>query len=122
MPQSSIQPQSFFDKQIRHRVSQWLDRQGLSESVTIMLTAVVVGGGAGLGAVFFRWLIGTMQTLAYGGLGTLLIGIQPYQLLVIPALGGAIFGPLIYRYAQEAKGHGVPEVMEAVALNGGRIL
>jgi len=121
MSQSTDQFQRFFDKQIRHRVSQWLDRQELSGSVTIMLTALVVGAGAGLGAVFFRWLIGTMQTLAYGGLGTLLAGIQPYQLLIIPALGGAIFGPLIYRYAQEAKGHGVPEVMEAVALHGGRI-
>ena len=30
-------------------------------------------------------------------------------------------GVLIYKYAQEAKGHGVPEVMEAVALRGGRI-
>jgi CIC family chloride channel protein len=43
------------------------------------------------------------------------------HLLIIPAIGGAIFGPLIYRFAREAKGHGVPEVMEAVALQGGRI-
>jgi CIC family chloride channel protein len=48
-------------------------------------------------------------------------GIYPFYLLIIPALGGAIFGPLIYRFAREAKGHGVPEVMEAVALRGGRI-
>ena len=110
-----------FRQRTRHKITQWLDQQGLSESVTIMFTALIVGVGAGLGAVFFRWLIGTMQTLAYGGLGTFLIGIQPYHLLIIPALGGAIFGPLIYRYAQEAKGHGVPEVMEAVAIHGGRI-
>ena len=31
------------------------------------------------------------------------------------------YGPLIYRYAREARGHGVPEVMIAVAHNGGRI-
>jgi CIC family chloride channel protein len=30
-------------------------------------------------------------------------------------------GSLVYRFAREAKGHGVPEVMEAVALKGGRI-
>ena len=35
--------------------------------------------------------------------------------------GGLIVGPLIYFFAREAKGHGVPEVMEAVALRGGRI-
>jgi CIC family chloride channel protein len=41
--------------------------------------------------------------------------------VVIPAVGGLIYGPLIYRYAREARGHGVPEVMIAVAENGGRI-
>jgi CIC family chloride channel protein len=86
-----------------------------------MLTALVVGVGAGLGAVIFRWLIAEMQSLAYDRLGGFLQGIAPFHLLIIPALGGAIFGPLIYRFAREAKGHGVPEVMEAVALRGGRI-
>ena len=41
--------------------------------------------------------------------------------VVIPVIGGIIYGPLIYRYAREARGHGVPEVMLAVAENGGRI-
>jgi CIC family chloride channel protein len=105
----------------RHLLSQWLDRQAMSESALIMLTALVVGAGAGLGAVVFRSLIAGMQTLAYDRLGSTLQGIAPFHLLIIPALGGAIFGPLIYRFAREAKGHGVPEVMEAVALRGGRI-
>jgi CIC family chloride channel protein len=93
----------------------------LSESAVILFTALIVGVGAGLGAVIFRRLIEGVQTLAYDGLGGLLEEIYPYYLLVIPALGGAIFGPLIYRFAREAQGHGVPEVMEAVALRGGRI-
>jgi CIC family chloride channel protein len=105
----------------RQLLSQWLDHQAISESAVIMLTALVVGIGAGLGAVVFRWLIAEMQTLAYDRLGGLLQSIAPFHLLIIPALGGAIFGPLIYRFAREAKGHGVPEVMEAVALHGGRI-
>ena len=41
--------------------------------------------------------------------------------VVIPVIGGLIYGPLIYRYAREARGHGVPEVMLAVAEGGGRI-
>jgi CIC family chloride channel protein len=93
----------------------------LSESGVILLTALIVGIGAGLGAVVFRRLIGGVQTLAFEGLGEFLKGISPFHLLIIPALGGAIVGPLIYRFAREAKGHGVPEVMEAVALRGGRI-
>jgi CIC family chloride channel protein len=36
-------------------------------------------------------------------------------------IGGLVYGPLIYRYAREARGHGVPEVMIAVADEGGRI-
>jgi CIC family chloride channel protein len=113
--------QSSWSQRWRQRLSQSLDRQATSESATIMLTALVVGIGAGVGAVVFRRLIAGVQTLAYDGLGGFLQGIAPFHLLIIPALGGAIFGPLIYRFAREAKGHGVPEVMEAVALHGGRI-
>jgi chloride channel protein, CIC family len=99
----------------------WFDRQSYSESVLIILTALLVGIGAGLGAVAFRWLIGIVQNLAYSDTHTFLNAIAPYHLLIIPALGGIIVGPIIYRFAREAKGHGVPEVMEAVALRGGKI-
>jgi len=39
----------------------------------------------------------------------------------VAGTGGLVFGPLIYFFAREAKGHGVPEVMLAVAQKGGRI-
>ena len=44
-----------------------------------------------------------------------------WYLLATPILGGLLFGPLISRFAPEAGGHGVPEVMVAVAQRGGRI-
>jgi len=44
-----------------------------------------------------------------------------WLLIFIPALGGLIAGPIIAFFASEAKGHGVPEVMQAIALRGGRI-
>ena len=99
----------------------WLERHSFSDSTIIIISALIVGIGAGFGAVLFRRLIGFFQTVSYDGLGGLLSGIAPYHLIIIPALGGLIFGPLIYKFAREAKGHGVPEVMEAVALKGGRI-
>jgi CIC family chloride channel protein len=108
-------------QRLRRRLPHWLDQRTLSESGVVLFTSVIVGIGAGLGAVVFRRLIEGVHTLAYDGLAGMLEGIYPYYLLIIPALGGAIFGPLIYRFAREAKGHGVPEVMEAVALQGGRI-
>jgi CIC family chloride channel protein len=110
---------------LRHRLRQhlprWLDQPSFSESGVVLFTALIVGIGAGLGAIAFRRLIEGVHILAWDGLGGLLEGIAPFQLLIIPAVGGAIFGPLVYRFAREAKGHGVPEVMEAVALRGGRI-
>ena len=40
-------------------------------------------------------------------------------MLVVPVVGGLLYGPLVQRFAREARGHGVPEVMLAVAENGG---
>jgi CIC family chloride channel protein len=102
-------------------LAEWLDEHEVSESGVILVTALIVGIGAGLGAVVFRWLIAFFQRVAFDGVGGLLEGISPLHLMIIPALGGAIYGPMIYKLAREAKGHGVPEVMEAVALRGGRI-
>ena len=86
--------------------------------------AVIVGITAGFGAVGFRYLINFFQWLAYGSADTLLqvvTAVPWYQRILIPAAGGLIVGPLVYFFAREAKGHGVPEVMEAVALRGGVI-
>jgi len=44
-----------------------------------------------------------------------------YFVMLTPVVGGLIYGPLIQRFAPEARGHGVPEVMLAVAERGGRI-
>jgi CIC family chloride channel protein len=86
--------------------------------------AVIVGLAGGFGAVGFRYLINFFQTIAYGSPSELLHVVSDlpwYHILWIPAVGGLVVGPLVYFFAREAKGHGVPEVMEAVALRGGVI-
>ena len=92
--------------------------------------ALVVGAGSGLGAVGFRYLIYFFTWLAtghvqFGQQGRVPSAHFPWLglgfFVVIPVVGGLIYGPLIYRFAREARGHGVPEVMIAVADNGGRI-
>jgi chloride channel protein, CIC family len=107
-------------------VSVWLRASRLGLAVM----ALVVGVGAGFGAVGFRWLIFAFTWLAtgheqfgqQGRVGSLhLPWLGIWFLLLIPVLGGLIYGPLIQRFAKEARGHGVPEVMVAVAENGGRI-
>jgi len=81
---------------------------------------VAVGLGGGFGAVTFRALIAGETTLAFGFIGTFLSRYAGAIGVVLQlALGGAIAAFVTSRFAPEAKGHGVPEVMEAVALRGG---
>jgi CIC family chloride channel protein len=95
-----------------------------NEHATMTVLAVIVGLTGGLGAVGFRHLIDFFQSISYGAGGNLLVLVQtiPWYLKVwVPAAGGLVVGPLVYFLAREAKGHGVPEVMEAVALRSGII-
>jgi len=87
----------------------------------MVTTAVLVGIGGGFGAVAFRALIQLFKTLSFDALGSALGFMGPYYVIIVPAVGGLFVGPLIYFLAREAKGHGVPEVMAAVAVAGGRI-
>lgn len=90
----------------------------------LVLLSVVIGLLGGLFAVAFRMFINygnyvawreSDYTLAY------INGLPFWWKILVPAVGGYIVGTLVYHLAREAKGHGVPEVMEAVALRGGRI-
>lgn len=96
----------------------------------LLALALAVGAGAACFAVAFRWLIKTFTLLlsghpdyadvpgaAHPGLD----GLGRWFLLGAPVVAGLLYGPLVHRFAREARGHGVPEVMYAVARRGGRI-
>uniref|UniRef100_UPI001377B5F9 chloride channel protein n=1 Tax=Streptacidiphilus carbonis TaxID=105422 RepID=UPI001377B5F9 len=96
----------------------------------LAVLALVIGAGAGLGAVVFRWLIKTFTQLLSGHADYSAAGhaanphvpfLGPYFVLLAPIVAGLLYGPLVQRFAREARGHGVPEVMYAVARRGGRI-
>jgi CIC family chloride channel protein len=106
-------------------------REWLRESRGGLVTlAVVIGAGAGGGAIVFRRLITTFTQILsghrdYSAAGhvpnPLVPGLGLWFVLAAPVVAGLVYGPLVQRFAPEARGHGVPEVMAAVAERGGRI-
>jgi CIC family chloride channel protein len=105
----------------------------------MVLVATACGLAGALGAIVFRSLISLVQATFFEGTAGLEAlfargflaetqdpleaaqALSWYWRLLLPAAGGLIVGPLIYWFAREAKGHGVPEVMASVALRGGVI-
>jgi len=84
----------------------------------------VAGVLGGLGAVVLHLMIETINHFFFEILLPRIsvhIGGFNLSIILLPVLGGLIVGPLITRLAPETKGHGIPEVMEAVALKGGHI-
>ncbi|RME89152.1 MAG: chloride channel protein, partial [Anaerolineae bacterium] len=98
-----------------------LDRLQPSDTTVLLGTAILVGAGTGLGAVGFIKSIELVERLFFEGGGQVFSSLGRWLLVIIPIVGGLIAGPIIAYIAPEAKGHGVPEVMQAIALKGGRI-
>jgi CIC family chloride channel protein len=101
-----------------------------SSNSGLLLLAVLVGLGAGGGAIVFRWLIKTFTLLLSGhsdyslaghAAHPSLPGLGRWFVIGAPVVAGLLYGPLVHFLAREARGHGVPEVMFAVARSGGRI-
>ena len=84
----------------------------------------MVGILGAFGALLFKRLIHLVQFVflhTHDMMPETLLGIPWWIRLLVPAIGGLIVGPLIYFFAREAKGHGVPEVIAAVVTKNGVI-
>ncbi|HWY82746.1 MAG TPA: chloride channel protein [Roseiarcus sp.] len=96
---------------------------------TLCLMALGIGIMTGIGAVLLRSLIGLIHNVMINGVfkipydANILEGASRWGNWVIlsPILGGLVVVYLVDRFAPEAKGHGVPEVMDAVFYKGGNI-
>ena len=93
----------------------------LPEQNYLIILAVVVGILTGYGSVGFIFVLEWLSEFARGPVAESLEVFGPANLVLLPALGGLLAGPLIHRFAKEARGHGVPEVMTALATRGGKI-
>ena len=95
----------------------------------LCLLALGVGILTGVGAVALRALIGLIHNVMINGVfkiaydANILEGPSRWGNWVIlsPILGGLVVVYLVDRFAPEAKGHGVPEVMDAVFYKRGDI-
>jgi chloride channel protein, CIC family len=107
------------------KLSAWfIEYTKISQTTYLMALAIIIGIFGGFGAIGFRLLIAFFQKLAIGTSSEVmepLKSIPWFIKIIIPLCGAIIVGPLVYFFAREAKGHGVPEVMEAVALKNGVI-
>jgi CIC family chloride channel protein len=96
------------------------------ENIRLNLLALVVGVASGFVAIGFRYLILWIQNLTlFGSVSMSRSDPATHTLggwiVLAPAAGGLLVGLMTVYLASEARGHGVPEVMEAIALHGGRL-
>lgn len=96
---------------------------------SLCLLAVLVGLVTGLGAVLFRALVAVIHNLFFLGTFNLTYDANQFTpvspwgigIILVPIIGGLIVVWLVKTYAPEAKGHGVPEVMDAIYFKQGII-
>lgn len=95
----------------------------------LWLLAVAVGMVAGFGAVAFRGLIGLFHNLLFLGKFSVFYEANLHTppspwgpwVILVPVVGAAGVAFLVKNFALEAKGHGVPEVMDAIYYSKGVI-
>ena len=93
------------------------------EPLVLLFYAVIVGLFGGYGAVLFRKLITFLTPLFFTGIRNVFhdAGLGHADVLLLPVIGLVVVSILVKYLAPEAKGHGVPEVMAAIAVNKSRI-
>jgi CIC family chloride channel protein len=97
--------------------------------LSFSLLSVLIGVVAGLGAVLFRGLIALFHNLLFLGKLSVVYAAEVHTpaspwgpfVILVPVLGALGVAYLVQNFAPEAKGHGVPEVMDAIHYNQGII-
>jgi H+/Cl- antiporter ClcA len=100
-----------------------------SSQVKLALLSIIVGGLAGLGAVLFRDLVAVFHNLLFSAKFSFIYDASRHTspnpwgiaVILVPVLGGLGVSFLVKRFGQEIRGSGVPEVVDSVYYNKGRI-
>jgi chloride channel protein, CIC family len=92
----------------------------------ILFLAALIGVLSGFASYVFQFFLNTFYQIFITGPQNLLInnGYGPYAFapfLVSPIIGGILVQYMINHWAKEAKGHGIPEIIEAYHHQDGKI-
>ena len=95
----------------------------------LTVLALGLGVGTGFGAVLFRDLIGLLHNLFFYGFASVHYDANVFTapsrwgpfVVLVPVVGRLIVTFVVANFAPEAKGHGVPEVMDAIYYKEGII-
>lgn len=101
---------------LRHRSGRRKAERSRAFLIAVLLAAAV-------GMMFllhFLVDVASVMTPGHGGLMEVMEHTPWYALVVVALLGGALVGTLAHRF-RAARGHGVPDIMEGVALRGGKL-
>ncbi|NQU27149.1 MAG: chloride channel protein, partial [Candidatus Marinimicrobia bacterium] len=93
------------------------------DHIFVLVVAAIIGVVGGFIAAGFQYLIAFFRDTLWteGNIIEAITSTPLYLRLAIPAVGGLIVAWFVHKLAPEAKGHGVPEVMNAVATHNGFI-
>ncbi len=114
-------------KEVFEMLQDWRGHQ-IRRTAYIGALCILVGLISGIGSVGFRYLInffyniffqGTISFKSVGAISN--ISRWGKWVILVPAISLMIANFITEKWAPEAKGHGVPEVMDAVSENGGKI-
>lgn len=101
-----------------------LQRFKFSEQFFILFGGLVIGVLGGYSSVGFIYLLRFVENLSWGvdlAPQAILENVSWYWILIIPAIGLVLTAVIVKYFAPEARGAGVPEVMETASIKGGVI-
>jgi len=115
------QPQTTPTSTLRRALLNLAYHPRIPEGAYLVAIAVVVGLATALSCVLFLSLLKSIWWLSFEAWRPVAGLPGQYLTFLLPALGGLVVGCVVYRLAREARTFDVPDVMESVALKGGRI-
>jgi chloride channel protein, CIC family len=103
------------------RASKLLHYRESRATISLVVSAVVIGVLAGLAAVAFDGMVHLMGTFSHNAKASLGGVLGSIVAVLTPALGGLLITPIVVKWSPDVRGSGIPLVMLAVSNFAGKI-